>query len=476
MKEETAQTVRLSARGLTGGTFEAVLEAKVARQTARYAWVSGTEGIEAGRRDANTIAVTNVGGSALYTDVKIGTPGKAFFVDVDTGSSVLWVPSVACVAAGACPAASDTYSITASSTGVVANNSVVFEEDYGTGAVRGYLVRDTVVWGPLTAQQQLVMLVTQMDTTMFDQMSSIGGDGILGLAYDRGQGATVGFQDGDSASLTANLLASNALPNSYFALWFNQSAVFSTANPNDPNGGAVSFGSTDQSLYTGQFTFVPIVPTPILLANGSTDNLSYYWTVPISSSTVATSNGASFSIPTDTQIIVDSGTTLIAVDDTTLSAMIQIIGSVTQLVLQSSLYYFDCNTVQKLPTFNFYLGSGSGTLFPITYNSYVISDGVNCALGLMGLPQGQPSNLWIFGDTFLYQYYTVFDFGNKQVGFALATDGAGSGVPSGTSSSATAGGNGLGTGTATVTVTTTKSSAVHFTVSLALFLILILGN
>jgi len=45
-----------------------------------------------------------------------------------------------------------------------------------------------------------------------------------------------------------------------------------------------------------------------------------------------------------------------------------------------------------------------------------------CVLGIQGmdLPSQLGKAAFILGDTFIHKYYTHFDMGNKQIGFALA--------------------------------------------------------
>jgi hypothetical protein len=62
----------------------------------------------------------------------------------------------------------------------------------------------------------------------------------------------------------------------------------------------------------------------------------------------------------------------------------------------------------------------AGVEYILEGSDYVLYDEGVCLLLLMSIDLTGTGVDWILGDVFMRKYYSVFDYGNQRVGFALA--------------------------------------------------------
>ncbi|KAK5582579.1 hypothetical protein RB653_004164 [Dictyostelium firmibasis] len=332
-----------------------------------------------------TIPISDFEDAQYYGAITIGTPGQDFKVVFDTGSSNLWIPSKKCsITVPACDL-HNKYNSAASSTYVA--NGTSFSIQYGSGAMSGFVSQDTITVGSLTIENQLFAEATAEPGIAFDFAKF---DGILGLAF---QSISVN----DIPPVFYNMMSQGLVSSQLFSFWLSRTP--------GTDGGELSFGSIDNTKYTGDITYVPLTNTT-------------YWEFAMDDfgvdgeSSGFCSNGC--------HAIADSGTSLIAGPLADITALNEKLGAV---ILNGEGIFSDCSVINTLPNVTITLAGREFTLTPKEYVLEVTEFGkTECLSGFMGIDIGFP-NFWILGDVFISAYYTVFDFGNKQVGFATAIQG-----------------------------------------------------
>jgi len=319
-----------------------------------------------------------------YGPISIGTPPQPFNVIFDTGSSNLWVPSKTCPWSNIACKTHKKYDSGKSSSYTA--NGTTFAIRYGTGSLTGLVSQDTVTVGGFSVENQLFAEAVKEPGVTFVAAKF---DGILGLGYPE-------ISVNHIPPFFQNAVKSGVMKNPMFAFYLS-------SDPSAPSGGELVLGGVDTSHYTGDFTYVPV-------------SKKGYWQFQADSASVGEST-----IATSFNAIADTGTSLLAGPKATIKELASKLPGVTAVPLTGE-YTVDCSQISSMPTISFKLG---GTTFPLEGSDYVIQVSAGgqteCLLGFVGMDVPAPMGpLWILGDVFIRKYYTVFDYGNDQVGFATA--------------------------------------------------------
>lgn len=332
--------------------------------------------------------------------IGIGTPEQTFTVVFDTGSSDIWVPGIACENCG-----KHNFFDSSNSSSFLASTATdslgrpyvdLFTLNYGSGAVRGRKVRETITLDNIAYDNVKIGVVDSED-------SAIAGfemDAICGMAFQQLALITdppiityIGHNDeynGDDDGLNlreefAFFLNSDPLdasmPSHITIGWHN----LSLAGPN-----AVWYFSPLLSS-TGFWT---LNLRRFHVSIGGTNKQQLYSTCTMSG---------------ECRLIVDTGTSGIGIPFRYYQEILDV------LTVGKSCVGVTCVGVREsdFPVIIFELDPGRE--FPLLPSDYLLCSVFReCILRIQQSSGGD----WVLGDAFIAAYYTLFDIKNKRVGFA----------------------------------------------------------
>ncbi|NXI65653.1 PEPA protein, partial [Anseranas semipalmata] len=307
--------------------------------------------------------------------ISVGTPPQRFLVLFDTGSSDLWVPSVGC-SNPAC-ANHDRFDPRLSTTYRATGRPVSIQ--YGTGSVTGVLAYDTVCVGNIRVSNQTIGL-SKMEPGSFLTYSPF--DGILGLAFPS-------IASSGAVPIFDNMMSQGLVAMGLFSIYLSSEST---------TGSFVMFGGIDSSCFSGRLRWIPL-------------SAETYWQIAVDRITM---RGRVIACPRGCQAVVDSGTTLLAGPLRAIAAIQRCIGAREDA---SGQYVISCRAKKSLPDIVFVI---RGTKFPVPAKAYLQQTRLGyCKSGFEGTAApAQLAELWILGEVFLRQYYSVFDRARGRVGLA----------------------------------------------------------
>jgi len=340
--------------------------------------------------DTGSVTVKDYSNAQYYGSIDLGTPGQTFNVIFDTGSSNLWVDSSECE--DSCGSHAK-YSANSSTT--YKPNGTEFKVEYGSGACTGHLSQDLLTWGGIQLENQTFAEVT--DASGFGRLYGFSFlerfDGILGLGFDAISVCDFPYQFGCVETPFHRLIDAGLVDSPVFSFYLGDMGK----KPLMGADGELLLGGTNPEYYTGEISWVPL-------------SAATYWEIEMDSLAF---KGSDVTTESSRTAIVDSGTSLLVGPVDQVSAITAALNTTENF---EGEFFVNCD--DELPDLVVTL---AGVAYVLEGSDYVLDAGGGvCLLLLMSIDLTGTGVDWILGDVFMRKFYSVFDYSNQRVGFALA--------------------------------------------------------
>jgi Eukaryotic aspartyl protease len=357
-------------------------------------------------RRQKTAEITIGNAQILYfINVTIGTPPQPFSLQLDTGSSDIWVPSrqsdICIERRSACQLGA--FDSAASSTFVDLLQGA-FQIQYVDGSqIQGDYIADAFGMGASVNLQNLTMgLATQASR----------GLGIMGIGYSAGESIVALDPNAVYPNVIDELVLQGVISSRAYSLYLNDL---------DADSGNILFGGLDTNKYSGDLIALPVQPDA---DSGSLTSFTVAFTG------LSIMDGAGTNQLTRENIavpaILDSGTTNTYFPDDLANAILEGLGVTTD---ESFGNVVRCSLARQPATFIFAFGGPGGPTINVSLAQFVtplltpdgrtptFNDGAEaCSFGIYGAG----NDPILFGDTFLRSAYVVYDLDNNEIGLAQA--------------------------------------------------------
>ncbi len=359
-----------------------------------------------------------------WLDLEIGTPSQSFRLQLDTGSSDIWVPAGNTTTCqnqdGGCPGGS--FDPEASSSFQIVGEPGTFSIEYGDGTNdAGDFFSDVVTVGESTFPSGVLSM--GIATTIGDgPVLENDGHGLVGIGYQANSNAFyyVSNETYIAPTIVQAMVQNGDIEREAYSLYLNTQ---------ESGKGAIIFGGVDPMKYDGELVSLPVLENPNQLTNFS------HFELALTGIGISDDDGTRLLTPSDfaMPVILDSGTTSQVIPQGVFDAISTGLG-VTE-------GYVPCQYAKSSAAIVYYFGGEGGPsinvplsalMWPADGSEY--NDGTPACYVLLGpADEGEPL---LLGDSFMRSGYFVYDLENNYVAIAQAklnaTDEAITAIDSGT--------------------------------------------